>query len=102
MKETQTWWEPWRDRAGVAVASLNAQQMRWLLDLCRPAGWRRHRRVAARYRPYREGLPVRRDGARNGVNAALVVHAGWTGVNDVLSGPNNFVETYNPKADPAG
>jgi 2-methylcitrate dehydratase PrpD len=41
-------------------------------------------------------------GARNGVNAALVVHSGWTGVNDVLSGPNNFVESYNPKADPAG
>ena|SRR5947209_15753881 len=41
-------------------------------------------------------------GARNGVNAALIVHAGWTGVNDVLSGPNNFVETYNPKGDPTG
>jgi 2-methylcitrate dehydratase PrpD len=41
-------------------------------------------------------------GARNGVNSALVVHGGWTGVNDVLSGPNNFVESYNPKADPAG
>jgi len=31
-----------------------------------------------------------------------VVHSGWTGVNDILSGPNNFVESYNPKADPAG
>jgi 2-methylcitrate dehydratase PrpD len=41
-------------------------------------------------------------GARNGVQAALIVHAGWTGVSDVLSGPNNFIETYNPKADPAG
>src|SRR5438132_4900821 len=41
-------------------------------------------------------------GARNGVNAALVVHSGWTGVDDILSGPNNFVESYNPKADPAG
>jgi 2-methylcitrate dehydratase PrpD len=41
-------------------------------------------------------------GARNGVNAALAVHSGWTGVNDVLSGPNNFVESYNSKADPAG
>jgi len=36
------------------------------------------------------------------VNAALVVHTGWTGVNDVLSGPNNFVESYNAKADPSG
>src|SRR5437870_49774 len=41
-------------------------------------------------------------GARNGVNAALVVHQGWSGVNDVLSGPSNFVESYNAKADPAG
>jgi len=41
-------------------------------------------------------------GARNGVNAALIVHSGWTGVNDVLSGPNNFVESLNPKGDPAG
>jgi len=41
-------------------------------------------------------------GARNGVNAALVVHSGWTGVNDILSGPNNFVESYSPKADPTG
>jgi 2-methylcitrate dehydratase PrpD len=32
----------------------------------------------------------------------LIVHSGWTGVNDVLSGPNNFVESYNQKADPAG
>ena len=27
---------------------------------------------------------------------------GKVGINEVLSGPNNFVETYNPKADPAG
>jgi len=41
-------------------------------------------------------------GARNGVNAALVVHSGWTGVDDILSGPKQFLESYNPKADPAG
>jgi 2-methylcitrate dehydratase PrpD len=28
--------------------------------------------------------------------------SGWTGVNDILSGPTNFVESYNPKAEPAG
>src|SRR3989454_7077826 len=88
--------------AAGAVASLNAQQMRWLLDYAaQQAGagigaWRRdtdHIEKAFLFGAM---------GARNGVNAALVVHAGWTGVNDVLSGPNNFVETYNPKADPAG
>src|SRR5229473_574219 len=87
--------------AGCAV-SLNAQQMRWLLDYAaQQAGagigaWRRdmdHTEKAFLFGAM---------GARNGVNAALVVHSGWTGVNDILSGPNNFVESYNPKANPAG
>jgi 2-methylcitrate dehydratase PrpD len=88
--------------AAGCVASLNAQQMRWLLDYAaQQAGagigaWRRdtdHIEKAFLF----GGM-----GARNGVNAALVVHSGWTGVNDILSGPNNFVDSYNPKADPAG
>src|SRR4030081_3189064 len=88
--------------AAGCAASLNAQQMRWLLDYAaQQAGagigsWRRdtdHIEKAFLFGAM---------GARNGVNAALVVHAGWTGVNDVLSGPNNFVESYNAKADPAG
>jgi 2-methylcitrate dehydratase PrpD len=40
-------------------------------------------------------------GARNGVTAALVVHAGWTGVDDVLSGPYNFYNAYAPTGDPS-
>ena len=88
--------------AAGCVASLNAQQMRWLLDYaCQQAGagigtWRRDTDHISK------GFLFGAMGARNGVNAALVVHTGWTGVNDVLSGPNNFVESYNPKADPAG
>jgi 2-methylcitrate dehydratase PrpD len=88
--------------AAGCAASLTAQQMRWLLDYAaQQAGagigaWRRdtdHIEKASVF----GGM-----GARNGVNAALVVHSGWTGVNDVFSGPNNFVDSYNPKADPAG
>src|SRR5437667_8808557 len=88
--------------AAGCVASLSAQQMRWLLDYAaQQAGagigaWRRdtdHVEKAFLFGAM---------GARNGVNAALVVHSGWTGVDDILSGPNNFVESYNPKADPAG
>lgn len=88
--------------AAGCAASLSPQQMRWLLDYAaQQAGagigaWRRdtdHIEKAFLF----GGM-----GARNGVNAALVVQSGWTGVNDVLSGPNNFVESYNPKADPAG
>jgi 2-methylcitrate dehydratase PrpD len=88
--------------AAGCAASLDAQQMRWLLDYAaQQAGagigsWRRDTEHIEK------AFVFGAMGARNGVNAALVVHSGWTGVNDVLSGPNNFVESYNPKADPAG
>ena len=88
--------------AAGCAASLNAQQMRWLFDYAaQQAGagigsWRRDTEHVEKAFVF-GGM-----GARNGVNSALVVHSGWTGANDVLSGPNNFVESYNPKADPAG
>jgi 2-methylcitrate dehydratase PrpD len=88
--------------AAGCTASLNAQQMRWLLDYAaQQAGagigaWRRDTEHIEK------GFLFGAMGARNGVNAALVVHSGWTGVDDVLSGPNNFIESYNPKADAAG
>ena len=88
--------------AAGCAAGLNVQQMRWLLDYgAQQAGagigvWRRDTDHIEK------GFLFGAMGARNGVNAALVVHAGWTGVGDVLSGPNNFVESYAPKADPAG
>jgi 2-methylcitrate dehydratase PrpD len=40
--------------------------------------------------------------ARSGVTSALVVQAGWTGVEDIFSGKDNFFAAYNPHADPAG
>ncbi len=88
--------------AAGCAASLSAQQMRWLFDYAaQQAGagigsWRRDTEHIEKAFVF-GGM-----GARNGVNSALVVHSGWTGANDVLSGPNNFVESYNPKADPAG
>src|SRR5216683_7313651 len=88
--------------AAGCAASLTAQQMRWLLDYAaQQAGagigaWRRDTEHIEK------AFLFGAMGARNGVNAALVVHSGWTGVDDVLSGPNNFVESYNSKADPAG
>lgn len=88
--------------AAGCAAGLNAQQMRWLLDYAaQQAGagigaWRRDTEHIEK------AFVFGAMGARNGVNAALVVHSGWTGVNDILSGPNNFVESYNSKADPAG
>jgi 2-methylcitrate dehydratase PrpD len=88
--------------AAGCAAGLSAQQMRWLLDYAaQQAGagigaWRRDTEHIEK------AFLFGAMGARNGVNAALVVHSGWTGVNDVLSGPNNFVESLNPKADPSG
>ena len=32
----------------------------------------------------------------------MVVHSGWTGVDDVFSGPNNFFLAFAPQADPVG
>jgi 2-methylcitrate dehydratase PrpD len=39
-------------------------------------------------------------GARNGVTAAMFVQAGWTGVDDVFSGPGNLFQSYAPNVDP--
>jgi 2-methylcitrate dehydratase PrpD len=40
--------------------------------------------------------------ARSGVTSALLVQAGWTGVDDIFSGKDNFFLAYNPSADPSG
>lgn len=88
--------------AAGCAAKLNAQQMRWLLDYAaQQAGagmgtWRRDGDHISKGFTF-AGMP-----ARNGVNAAMMVQSGWTGVGDILSGPDNFVQTYSPKADPAG
>jgi 2-methylcitrate dehydratase PrpD len=39
--------------------------------------------------------------ARNGVTAALLVSSGWNGVEDIFSGPGNFLQAFAPEADPA-
>src|ERR1700726_3731967 len=83
-------------------AGLDIQQMRWLLDYAmQQAGagigtWRDDTEHIEK------GFLFGAMGARNGVTAALLVRSGWTGVNDALSGPQNFVKSYAPKADPAG
>jgi 2-methylcitrate dehydratase PrpD len=40
--------------------------------------------------------------ARSGVTSALVVQAGWTGVEDILTGTDNFFDAFNLHADPTG
>ena len=91
--------------AGCAVG-LNAQQSRILLDYTAQqtsgiGAWTRdaeHMEKAFLF----GGKP-----AAGGVTAAMLVRAGWTGVDDVFSGPDNFFEAYAPrengtiKADPS-
>src|SRR4029078_5274523 len=84
--------------AAGCAASLNPQQMRWLIS------------YAAQQSSGIESFPRDLDhtekgfifagmGARSGVTSALLVHAGWNAVNDILSGPDNFLNANAPKAN---
>src|SRR5246127_846054 len=87
--------------AASCAASLNAQQMRWMLGYTAHqssglGAWNRdteHVQKAFHF----GGMT-----ARNGVTSALLVQAGWTGVDDILSGKDNFFAAYKPHADPTG
>ena len=92
--------------AAGCAASLNAQQMRLLLDYSAQqtsgiGAWTRdaeHMEKAFLF----GGKP-----AAGGVTAAFLVQSGWTGVDDIFSGPDNFFEALAPrqngaiKADPS-
>jgi len=86
--------------AAGCIASLTPQQMRWVLDYAsqQAAGYA----VWGRDTDHIEkgfvfgGMP-----ARNGVTAALLVRAGWNGVDDVFSGDDNFFQVNAPKGNPA-
>jgi 2-methylcitrate dehydratase PrpD len=87
--------------AAGCVASLTAQQMRWLVDYTAQqcsglTAWRRDTEHIEKAFVF-AGMT-----ARSGVTSALVVHSGWTGVDDILSGADNFFLAYAPQADPAG
>jgi len=86
--------------AAGSVAGLDEQQMRWLLDYAsQQAGgyavWGRDTDHIEKAFVF-GGMP-----ARNGVTAALVVRSGWNGVDDVLSGDDNFFQVNAPKGNPA-
>jgi 2-methylcitrate dehydratase PrpD len=88
--------------AAGCAANLNEQQMRWLIDYAaQQAGagfpvWQRdpeHMEKAFMFGSM---------GARNGVTAALLIKSGFTGINDVFAGSDNFFQSYAPKADSNG
>ncbi|HVS86837.1 MAG TPA: MmgE/PrpD family protein [Candidatus Acidoferrum sp.] len=92
--------------AAGCAASLTAQRMRLLLDYTAQqtsgiGAWARdaeHMEKAFLF----GGKP-----AAGAVTAAMLVRSGWTGVDDIFSGPDNFFEALAPrengvvKADPA-
>jgi 2-methylcitrate dehydratase PrpD len=87
--------------AAGSAAGLTKQQMRWLLDYTvqqssGTASWQRDSEHMEKAFVF-GGMT-----ARAGVTGALVVAAGWTGVDDVLSGADNFLLASNPNANPMG
>jgi 2-methylcitrate dehydratase PrpD len=89
--------------AGAAAAALlgaDALQVRHLLSYCaqQASGVGSSVRDADHIEKSFDfgGMP-----ARNGVTAATMVAAGFTGVDDVLSGERNFFQAYAARPDPA-
>ncbi len=85
--------------AAGCVAALNAHQMRWLLDYASQqasgiAAWQRDPDHIEK------GFVFAGGAARDGVTSALLVHSGWTGVDDAFSGADNFFLAFEPGADP--
>jgi 2-methylcitrate dehydratase PrpD len=85
--------------AAACISGLDARQMRWVLDYSAQQSsgiiaWRRDTDHIEKAFVF-GGMP-----ARNGVTAALVVHSGWTGVEDIFSGADNYFQAYTPKAKP--
>ena len=87
--------------AASCAAGLNAQQVRWMLGYAahQSSGlglWNRdteHIQKAFHF----GGMT-----ARGGVTSALLAQSGWTGVDDIFSGKDNFFLAYNAHADPSG
>ena len=73
--------------------------MRWMLDYCAQqssgiGAWTRDTSHIEKSFVF-AGMP-----ARSGLTAALVVQSGFTGIDDIFSGPDNYFEAYAPDAKP--
>jgi 2-methylcitrate dehydratase PrpD len=88
--------------AAGCAASLNIQQMRWLLEYAADQSSTVQPPILRDTEHIEKAFVVGGMPARNGVTAALVVKSGWTGVDDMLSGPGNFFLAYASQGDPAG
>src|SRR4051812_30758706 len=85
--------------AAGCAAGLNAHQMRFILDYSAQqasgiAAWQRDTEHVEKSFVF-GGAP-----ARNGVTSVILIQLGATGVVDILSGPDNFLQAFAPNADP--
>ena len=84
--------------AAACCAGLNAQQMRWVLDYTAQqssglGAWTRDTEHIEKAFVF-AGMT-----ARIGVTSALVVHAGFNGLDDIFSGVDNYFLAYAPNAN---
>src|SRR5579863_9632831 len=84
--------------AAGCAANLSAQQMRWLLDYTAQqssgiGAWNRDTEHIEKAFVF-AGMT-----ARSGVTSALVVHAGFDGLDDIFSGVDNYFQAYAPNAN---
>jgi 2-methylcitrate dehydratase PrpD len=87
--------------AAGCAASLDAQQMRWLLDYTSQqsagiAAWERDTQHMEKSFVF-AGAP-----ARSGVMTALLMQQGWTGVDDIFTGGHNYFLAHGYTANPEG
>jgi 2-methylcitrate dehydratase PrpD len=85
--------------AAAGLAGFDQRQMRWVLDYAAQSAagfivWRRDTDHIEKAFVF-AGRP-----ASDGVTAALMVKSGWTGVDDVFSGSDNFFLAFAPGAMP--
>jgi len=85
--------------AASCAASLTPQQIRWMFDYTAQqcsgiASWYRDRDHIEKGFVF-GGMP-----ARSGVTSALLAHSGWTGVDDIFAGRDNFLLANSPQAKP--
>ncbi len=86
--------------AAGSAAGLNGQQMRWILDYASQqaagiAAWQRDTDHIEKSLVF-AGMP-----ARDGVTAALLIQLGGTGVDDIMSGADNFLMAFAAKSNPS-
>jgi 2-methylcitrate dehydratase PrpD len=84
--------------AAACVAKLTVQQMRWVLDYTAQqssgiGAWTRDTAHVEKSFVF-AGMP-----ARSGITAALLVQAGWSGIDDIFAGPDNYFLAYAPNAN---